>query len=110
MYLKTLDNADKSVRESSLKVFGESYTILGEGIWDLLNKDMPVKVKSLLEARFKTVGKKSGGINLDASMRSNGISNSNLKSNFQDSLNLTNNSGKKNLLKSIGSLQFKKPV
>ena len=108
MYLKTLDNADKSVRESSLKVFGESYTIIGEGIWDLLSKDMPVKVKSLLEARFKTVGKKSGGVNLDASIKSNGINNnasiksnginnSNMKSNHQDILNLTNNSGKKNL-------------
>ena len=32
---------------------------------------MPVKVKSLLEARFKTIGKKSGG-GLNSSIRSNG--------------------------------------
>lgn len=71
LFLKTLDNADKSVREGSLKVFAESYSILGEEIWRLLNKDMPVKVKSLLEARFKTIGKKSGG-GLNSSIRSNG--------------------------------------
>ena len=59
-----------------MKVFAESYTILGEEIWRLLNKDMPVKVKSLLEGRFKTVGKKSGGgMNLNASM-SNGFNSS----------------------------------
>jgi hypothetical protein len=33
LYLKTLDTADKSVRESTLRVFGEIYTILGEEIW-----------------------------------------------------------------------------
>ena len=93
--MKTLDNADKSVRESSLKVFAESYTILGEEIWRLLSKDMPVKVKSLLEARFKTVGKKSGGgMNLNASMRSTGMNNSAMKSIKQNELSLTNNSSK----------------
>ncbi len=85
------------MRESSLKVFAESYTILGEGIWDLLSKDMPLKVKNLLEARFKTVGKKSGGMNLDASMRSNGMNSSAMKTNQQKELNLTNNSGRKTL-------------
>jgi hypothetical protein len=45
---------------------------LGEEIWRLLNKDMPAKVKSLLEARFKTIVKKGG--NLDSSIRSNGNS------------------------------------
>ncbi len=72
VFLKTLDNADKSVRESSLKVFAESYSFLGEEIWRLLNKDMPAKVKSLLEARFKTIVKKGG--NLNSSIRSNGNS------------------------------------
>jgi hypothetical protein len=42
------DNKDKGVREASLKVFAEAYTILGEQIWTLL-KDIPLKVKGLLE-------------------------------------------------------------
>ena len=58
------------MRESSLKVFAESYSILGEEIWRLLNKDMPAKVKSLLEARFKTIDKKEGI--LSSSIKSNG--------------------------------------
>jgi hypothetical protein len=35
---------------------------------------MPPKVKSLLEARFKTVGKKAGAVpsNLNSSLKSNG--------------------------------------
>jgi cytoskeleton-associated protein 5 len=42
------DNKDKGVRETSLKVFGEAYTVLGEKIWTFL-KDIPLKVKGLLE-------------------------------------------------------------
>jgi len=39
-----------------LKVFGEAYIHLQEGIWRLI-KDVPLKVKGLLEGRFKTVAK-----------------------------------------------------
>lgn len=42
------DNKDKYVRENSLKVFAEIYTVLGEKIWTYL-KDIPLKVKGLLE-------------------------------------------------------------
>jgi hypothetical protein len=54
------DNKDKGVRENALKVFAEAYAILGEQIWTLL-KDVPLKVKGLLEQRFKQVCKKTGG-------------------------------------------------
>lgn len=48
LFIETADKTDKSVRENSLKVFGEIYTILGEKIWTFL-KDVPLKVKGLLE-------------------------------------------------------------
>lgn len=53
LFTKTLDMADKSVRENSLKVFAEMYALHGEEIWRLIKKDIPIKVKGLLEARFK---------------------------------------------------------
>lgn len=59
VFAKTTDNADKGVRESSLKVFGEAYLQIEEGVWRLIPKDIPIKVKGLLEGRFKTV-KNSG--------------------------------------------------
>jgi hypothetical protein len=63
------------VRENSLKVFGEAYTILGEDIWRLL-KDVPLKVKGLLESRFKQIAKKSGTTgNLNMSMGGNTVKN-----------------------------------
>ena len=51
------------MRENALKVFGEAYTSLGEDVWRMFPKDVPIKVKGLLEARFKQVAKKSGGLN-----------------------------------------------
>lgn len=48
LFVDMADNKDKSVRENSLKVFGEAYTVLGEKIWTFL-KDVPLKVKGLLE-------------------------------------------------------------
>ena len=42
------NSPDKDVREQSLKVFAEAYKHLGEEIWRL-TKDVPVKVKGLLE-------------------------------------------------------------
>lgn len=60
-FVEMADNRDKGVRENSLKVFGEAYMVLGEKIWTFL-KDIPPKVKGLLEERFKAVNKKSGGL------------------------------------------------
>jgi hypothetical protein len=61
LFIVMADNKDKAVRENALKVFGEAYTVLGEQIWTLL-KDVPLKVKGLLEQRFKSVSKKTGGL------------------------------------------------
>ena len=47
LLIKTLDMADKAVRENSLKVFSEIYRNVGEDIWRLLKKDIPLKVKGL---------------------------------------------------------------
>ena len=48
LFIVMADNKDKGVRENALKVFAEAYTILGEQIWTLI-KDVPLKVKGLLE-------------------------------------------------------------
>ena len=53
LFLTCADMPDKGVRENSLKVFGEAYTLLGEDVWRMFPKDIPIKVKGLLEARFK---------------------------------------------------------
>ena len=53
LFLTCADNSDKGVRENALKVFGEAYTLLGEDVWRMFPKDIPIKVKGLLEARFK---------------------------------------------------------
>lgn len=74
LFLVCADNSDKGVRENSLKVFAEAYALLGEDVWRMLPKDVPIKVKGLLEARFKSVVKKAGGkANLAASINSNQI-------------------------------------
>lgn len=62
LFLTLADSADKGVRESSLKVFAETYSVLGEDVWRMLGKDVPIKVKGLLEQRFKQVVKKTGGV------------------------------------------------
>jgi hypothetical protein len=58
VFVKTTEAADKGVREASLKVFGETYRHIQEGVWRLISNPPP-KVKDLLEARFKTI-KKTG--------------------------------------------------
>jgi len=63
LFITCADSPDKGVRENALKVFGEAYTSLGEDVWRMFPKDVPIKVKGLLEARFKQVAKKSGGWN-----------------------------------------------
>jgi hypothetical protein len=65
LFLTCADNSDKGVRENSLRVFGEAYTLLGEDVWRMFPKDIPIKVKGLLEARFKQVAKKAGGAGLN---------------------------------------------
>jgi hypothetical protein len=53
LILSKLNMNDKAVRENCLRVFGEVYKMHQEKIWSMFKKDMPLKVKSLLEARFK---------------------------------------------------------
>lgn len=49
LFVTCADASDKGVRENALKVFAEAYTIIGEDVWMLLSKDVPLKVKGLLE-------------------------------------------------------------
>jgi len=63
LFVTTAEKPDKSVRENSLKVFGEAYAILGEQVWRLI-KDVPIKVKGLLEQRFKQIAKTRSGLDL----------------------------------------------
>jgi len=49
LFTTTADNNDKGVRENSLRVFAEVYAVMGEDVWRLLPKDIPLKVKGLLE-------------------------------------------------------------
>lgn len=60
VFLEKVESPDKSLRENSLKLFGEAFLILNEDIWRLLTKDISTKVKGLLEARFISVKKKAG--------------------------------------------------
>jgi len=60
LFITCADSPDKGVRENSLKVFGEAYTIIGEDVWRMFPKDIPIKVKGLLESRFKQVAKRVG--------------------------------------------------
>jgi len=53
VFLEKANSGDKNVRENSLRVFAEVYKVLREDIWRLLGKDVNVKVKGLLEQRFK---------------------------------------------------------
>lgn len=46
------DNADKNVRENSLKFMGEAYKLINDNIWSVLGEVTP-KVQGLLEQRFK---------------------------------------------------------
>jgi len=49
LFLVCVDSPDKGVREGSLKVFAEAYVEMGEDVWRLIKKDVPLKVKGLLE-------------------------------------------------------------
>ena len=49
---KMADHADKHIRENALQAIGELFKVLGEDIWRIVG-DVSVKVKGLLEARFK---------------------------------------------------------
>jgi hypothetical protein len=113
LFLVCADNSDKGVRENSLKVFAEAYSLLGEDVWRMLPKDVPIKVKGLLEQRFKTVVKKAGGkANLAASINSNKLAP--LKG-VSDPLGMTGSDAKKrnslNPASSLGltGLKFKPP-
>ena len=60
LLLDRANSSDKNVRENSLRVFGEVYKVLKEDIWRLLGKDINIKVKGLLEQRFKVVDSNPG--------------------------------------------------
>jgi len=51
---KLVDAKDGSVRENALVVLSEIYKVLDEDIWRVVGT-VPLKVKSLLESRFKKV-------------------------------------------------------
>jgi hypothetical protein len=53
---KMADSGDKGVREGALTFIGEIYKILDEQIWRLMGP-INIKVKGLLEGRFKQVKK-----------------------------------------------------
>lgn len=53
LFVNCADSPDRSVRENALKVFAESYMYLGEDTWRMLGKEVPIKVKGLIEMRFK---------------------------------------------------------
>lgn len=77
LFIQCADAKDAGVRENSLKTFGELYKLLGDSIQSFLVKDVPLKVKDLLEERFKRIQKqqeKDGGNvgkNLNSSINSN---------------------------------------
>ena len=58
---KLADAADKGVRESALSFIGEVYKVLDEEVWRLLGP-VNIKVRGLLEGRFKQV--KKGSVSL----------------------------------------------
>lgn len=58
MVAKMADSGDTGVREGALTFIGEIYKILDESIWRLMGP-VSIKVKGLLEERFKRV--KKGG-------------------------------------------------
>lgn len=60
LFITCADSSDKSVRENSLKVFAELYMYEKQDIWAKFGKDVPEKVKGLIEQRFKQVDKKVG--------------------------------------------------
>jgi len=51
---KLADSGDKGVREGALQVLGEAYKHLDEDIWRVIG-NVTVKVKGLLEGRFKKI-------------------------------------------------------
>jgi len=51
---KLADSGDKGVREGALTVLGEAYKHFDEDIWRVIG-NVTVKVKGLLEGRFKKV-------------------------------------------------------
>jgi hypothetical protein len=53
------DSPDKGVREGSLSLLAEVYKVMNEDIWRLVGQ-ITVKVKGLLEGRFKQFNK--GGL------------------------------------------------
>lgn len=58
---KLVDSSDKGVRESSLSFIGEVYKVLDEEVWRVLGPQN-IKVKGLLEGRFKQVKKGTGSL------------------------------------------------
>lgn len=58
---KMVDNNDKGVRENALTFIAEVYLKLDEEVWRVLGP-LNIKVKGLLEARFKQIKKGSAGL------------------------------------------------
>ena len=63
-----VDSKDASVRENAICVLSEIYKVVDEDIWRVVGQ-VPLKVKGLLEQRFKKV---KGGDSLQRSFASKG--------------------------------------
>ena len=63
---KYVDSSDKAVRENSLACIAEIYKILDEKIWQVLGP-LNLKVKGLLEGRFKQIKKGNDPMNVSMS-------------------------------------------
>ena len=64
-----MDSKDASVRENAMQVLSEIYKVVDEDIWRVVGQ-VPLKVKGLLEQRFKKVkglGSSSSNLNISRS-------------------------------------------
>ena len=68
MIAKLVDSKDAAVRENALQVLSEIYKVLDEDIWRVVGQ-VPIKVKGLIEQRFKKVkGLGSSSSNMNKSI------------------------------------------
>jgi hypothetical protein len=104
LFLVCVDSSDKNVRENALRVFAEAYQLMGEDIWRPM-KGVPLKVKGLLEQRFKQVSKKNP---LSHSINSSGKAPSSNKKDLNLSMGAAVKRSTMNPKQAMG-LKFNKP-
>ena len=72
---KLVDSKDASVRENAMCVLAQIYKVLDEDIWRVMGQ-VPLKVKGLLETRFRKVkglGASNSKSNLNSSIPRNNL-------------------------------------